>query len=96
MEEIPCKGASELRLRDHGITNDSYIFFFSTSDLDTTIMMTVKQTVSRILGGSVSLKRSPGEEIEMQDLKNYGYTSGAVGSAMNNQSSIQQDYFPDF
>lgn len=83
VEEIPCKGVSELRLKDYGITNDSIIVIVSTSELDTTVFLTVKKTVSQIIGGNVYIKKSP-EEIEMQDLKNYGYSPGAVGPAMNN------------
>jgi hypothetical protein len=48
IEEIPSKGASDLRLNDYGITQESIIFFIPTNglgDQDYTVMTNSKKTI---------------------------------------------------
>jgi hypothetical protein len=48
IEEIPSKGASDLRLNDYGITQESIIFFIPTNgfgDQDYTVMTNAKKTI---------------------------------------------------
>jgi hypothetical protein len=89
IEEIHSKGASDQRLKDYGITQESVIFFVPTNENDFTLMNNLRNTVKFFLrGSSCSVKKGP-EEIEMQDLKNYGYSTGAVGSTINTQANLQ-------
>ena len=48
IEEIPSKGASDLRLSDYGITQESIVFFIPTNglgDQDYTVMNNAKKTI---------------------------------------------------
>ena len=96
IEEIPSKGASDMRLKDYGLTNESVIFFVTSNENDFTLMTSVRKTIGYVLGGSTCLvkKSNQTEDIEMQDLKNYGYKPvipiGFTGA------NFKQDYFPKF
>jgi hypothetical protein len=48
LEEIPSKGASEKRLQDYGITNDSMIFIAASMDTDNNLMASLKKTIGDV------------------------------------------------
>ena len=52
IQEISSKGASDMRLKDYGITQESVIFFVPSIEADFTLISNLKNTVKTILGGA--------------------------------------------
>jgi hypothetical protein len=52
IEEITSKGASDMRLKDYGITHESVIFFVPSIEAEFSLISNLKNTVKTILGGA--------------------------------------------
>jgi hypothetical protein len=85
LEEIVSKGASDARLIDYGITNDSTIFIESYMDQDSIFYSNLKKNVSLYMGGaSCNIKRAGDSE----NIKPFSVTN----PGLNLNQFMKEDY----